>query len=73
LADANSVFQVVRDSAVLDEQNHQRLLLIRAQEYMTCAVNLLNQNTTLGTDNLKTHLSEFSNEIDRVLNGNLSI
>jgi len=72
-ADAQSVFQVVRDCAVLDEQNHQRLLLIRAQEYMTCAGNLLNQDTTPVAENLKTHLSEFSNEIDMVLNGNLSI
>lgn len=68
-ADAHSLFQVVKDSAVLDEQNHQRLLLIRAQEYITCAGNLLKQNTTPDAVNLKTHLSEFSNEIDMVLNG----
>jgi tetratricopeptide (TPR) repeat protein len=64
LSDALAVFHVVRDSAVLDEQNHQRLLLIRAQEYMTCAGNLLIQDTTPVADNLKTHLSEFSKEIE---------
>jgi tetratricopeptide (TPR) repeat protein len=64
LSDAQAVFQVVRDSAVLDEQNHQRLLLIRAQEYMTCAGNLLTQDTTPVAVNLKTHLSEFSKEIE---------
>jgi tetratricopeptide (TPR) repeat protein len=66
--DALAVFQVVRDSAVLDEQNHQRLLLIRAQDYMTCAGNLINQDTTPVADNLKTHLSDFSKEIELQIN-----
>jgi tetratricopeptide (TPR) repeat protein len=71
--DAQAAFQFVRDSAVLDEQNHQRLLLIRAQEYMTCAGNLLIQDTTPYAVNLKTHLSEFSKEFDLLMHESVNV
>jgi len=71
--DALICFQVVRDIAVMDNQNHQRLLLMRAQEYLNCASSLLTQDIDDRADNLMSRLSEFSKEIEMVLNRKLIV
>jgi tetratricopeptide (TPR) repeat protein len=68
-ADAFTCFHIVRDIAIMDNQNHQRLLLMRAKEYLECASSLLTQDIDNRANNLTNSLSEFSKEIEVVLNG----